>query len=129
MARRREPGDSGRDALRALKRRLSDVVYRALQADLVDEQDPRRSTEEQGTVELGVRITDAAVASETTVVCRELRTDGPVVAPGAGRSGSIATASSAGSPTCPSWGIHSSCGSASPGIAALSMAANDPPVK
>ena len=35
MQRRRERGDSGREALRALKRRLSDVVYRALQADLV----------------------------------------------------------------------------------------------
>ena len=34
MARRREHGDSGREALRALKRRLSDVVYRALRADL-----------------------------------------------------------------------------------------------
>lgn len=37
MARRREHGDSGRDALRALKRRLSDVVYRALRADLADD--------------------------------------------------------------------------------------------
>jgi transposase len=34
IARRVEGGDSGREALRALKRRLSDVVYRALQADL-----------------------------------------------------------------------------------------------
>jgi transposase len=33
MTRRRERGNSGREALRALKRRLSDVVYRALQAD------------------------------------------------------------------------------------------------
>jgi transposase len=37
MARRREHGDSGREALRALKRRLSDVVYRALRADLADD--------------------------------------------------------------------------------------------
>jgi transposase len=37
MARRREQGDSGREALRALKRRLSDVVYRALRADLADD--------------------------------------------------------------------------------------------
>jgi transposase len=36
MARRREHGDSGREALRALKRRLSDVVYRALRADLAE---------------------------------------------------------------------------------------------
>lgn len=34
ITRRVEGGDSGREALRALKRRLSDVVYRALQADL-----------------------------------------------------------------------------------------------
>jgi transposase len=37
MARRREHGDSGREALRALKRRLSDVVYRALRADLAED--------------------------------------------------------------------------------------------
>jgi hypothetical protein len=34
ITRRVEGGDSGREALPALKRRLSDVVYRALQADL-----------------------------------------------------------------------------------------------
>jgi len=33
IARRRAQGDSGREALRVLKRRLSDVVYRALRAD------------------------------------------------------------------------------------------------
>jgi transposase len=33
IARRREQGDSSREALRVLKRRLSDVVYRALRAD------------------------------------------------------------------------------------------------
>lgn len=33
IARRREAGDSKREALRVLKRRLSDVVYRALRAD------------------------------------------------------------------------------------------------
>jgi transposase len=33
IARRRAQGDSGREALRVLKRRLSDVVYRALTAD------------------------------------------------------------------------------------------------
>jgi len=33
MARRKAQGDSGREALRVLKRRLSDVVYRALKAD------------------------------------------------------------------------------------------------
>lgn len=34
IARRKATGDSGREAVRILKRRLSDVVYRALQADL-----------------------------------------------------------------------------------------------
>lgn len=34
LARRRAPGDSSREALRILKRRLSDVVYRALRADV-----------------------------------------------------------------------------------------------
>jgi len=33
LARRRANGDGGMEALRVLKRRLSDVVYRALQAD------------------------------------------------------------------------------------------------
>jgi len=35
MTRRKESGDSGREALRILKRRLSDVVYAALRADVV----------------------------------------------------------------------------------------------
>jgi transposase len=34
MARRKASGDSGVEALRALKRRLSDVIYAALLADL-----------------------------------------------------------------------------------------------
>lgn len=34
MARRKAGGDSGLEALRVLKRRLSDIVYAALQADL-----------------------------------------------------------------------------------------------
>jgi transposase len=34
MERRRAGGDSGMEALRVLKRRLSDVVYAALRADL-----------------------------------------------------------------------------------------------
>jgi len=34
MERRKAGGDSGREALRVLKRRLSDVVYAALRADL-----------------------------------------------------------------------------------------------
>ena len=34
MARRKAGGDSGLEALRVLKRRLSDVVYAALRADL-----------------------------------------------------------------------------------------------
>jgi len=34
IARRKAGGDSGLEALRVLKRRLSDVVYRALLADL-----------------------------------------------------------------------------------------------
>lgn len=34
IARRRAQGDSSREALRVLKRRLSDVVYRALMADV-----------------------------------------------------------------------------------------------
>jgi transposase len=34
MDRRKASGDSGLEALRVLKRRLSDVVYVALQADL-----------------------------------------------------------------------------------------------
>jgi transposase len=34
IARRRANGDGGLEALRVLKRRLSDVVYRALRADL-----------------------------------------------------------------------------------------------
>jgi hypothetical protein len=33
IARRRANGDGGLEALRVLKRRLSDVVYRALRAD------------------------------------------------------------------------------------------------
>lgn len=35
MTRRKEGGDSGREAMRILKRRLSDVVYAALRADVV----------------------------------------------------------------------------------------------
>jgi len=35
MARRKASGDSGLEALRILKRRLSDVVYAALQADII----------------------------------------------------------------------------------------------
>ena len=34
LARRRAQGDGGLEALRVLKRRLSDVVYRELHADL-----------------------------------------------------------------------------------------------
>jgi hypothetical protein len=34
MERRKAGGDSGREALRVLKRRLSDVVYAALRQDL-----------------------------------------------------------------------------------------------
>ena len=34
MTRRKAAGDSGLEALRVLKRRLSDVVYAALRADL-----------------------------------------------------------------------------------------------
>ena len=34
MLRRKASGDSGLEALRVLKRRLSDVVFAALQADL-----------------------------------------------------------------------------------------------
>ena len=34
LARRKADGDGGMEALRILKRRLSDVVYRALIADL-----------------------------------------------------------------------------------------------
>jgi hypothetical protein len=33
LARRKTAGDGGMEALRILKRRLSDVIYRALQAD------------------------------------------------------------------------------------------------
>ena len=44
-------------------------------------------TEEQGTVELGVRITDAAVAGETTVVFADLVVDGPGRCPGCGLVG------------------------------------------
>jgi transposase len=45
MARRKSGGDSGREALRVLKRRLSDVVYAALHADLAAKQqtDPMRA--------------------------------------------------------------------------------------
>jgi len=35
MARREEGGDSGRQAMRVLKRRLSDVIYAALRADTI----------------------------------------------------------------------------------------------
>ena len=42
MTRRKAAGDSGLEALRVLKRRLSDVVYAALRADLGYE-DPTRS--------------------------------------------------------------------------------------
>ena len=35
LARKQEHGESGREALRCLKRRLSDVVYRQLQDDLI----------------------------------------------------------------------------------------------
>ena len=35
MTRRKESGDSGREAMRVLKRRLSDVIYAALRADAV----------------------------------------------------------------------------------------------
>jgi len=38
MARRKSGGDSGREALRVLKRRLSDVVYAALHEDLTANQ-------------------------------------------------------------------------------------------
>jgi transposase len=44
-------------------------------------------TEEQGTVELGVRITDAAVAGQTTVVFADLLVDGPGRCPGCGVAG------------------------------------------
>jgi hypothetical protein len=37
IARRRAHGDGGLEALRILKRRLSDVVYRALKADAANE--------------------------------------------------------------------------------------------
>jgi hypothetical protein len=37
IARRRANGDGGLEALRVLKRRLSDVVYRALKADAANE--------------------------------------------------------------------------------------------
>jgi transposase len=40
MARRKAGGDSGLEALRVLKRRLSDVVYAALHADLAAKQQP-----------------------------------------------------------------------------------------
>jgi transposase len=40
MDRRKAGGDSGLEALRVLKRRLSDVVYAALQADLAAKQQP-----------------------------------------------------------------------------------------
>lgn len=36
IARRKAAGDGGMEALRILKRRLSDVVYRAFQADAYD---------------------------------------------------------------------------------------------
>ena len=38
LARRRANGDGGLEALRVLKRRLSDVVYRALKADATTHQ-------------------------------------------------------------------------------------------
>ena len=38
LARRKANGDSGLEALRVLKRRLSDVVYRALVADVTAQQ-------------------------------------------------------------------------------------------
>jgi hypothetical protein len=37
IARRKAQGDGGLEALRVLKRRLSDVVYRALKADAAAE--------------------------------------------------------------------------------------------
>ena len=37
ITRRKAQGDGGREALRVLKRRLSDVVYRALNADAATE--------------------------------------------------------------------------------------------
>lgn len=40
MDRRKAGGDSGMEALRVLKRRLSDVVYAALRADLASAGDP-----------------------------------------------------------------------------------------
>lgn len=40
MARRKAGGDSGLEALRVLKRRLSDVVYAAMQADLATKRQP-----------------------------------------------------------------------------------------
>jgi predicted ATPase len=40
LARRRANGDGGLEALRALKRRLSDVVYRALRTDATIELRP-----------------------------------------------------------------------------------------
>ena len=63
------------------------------------------------TVELGVRITDAAVAGETTVLWCELVVEGRGGARAAGWSGSTATASSAVSATSRWSGIPSSCGS------------------
>ena len=43
------------------------------------------------TVELGVRITDAAVDGETTVLWCELLTDGPGACPGCGLVGVLAS--------------------------------------
>jgi transposase len=40
MGRRKASGDSGREALRVLKRRLSEFVYAALQADLANNAEP-----------------------------------------------------------------------------------------
>ena len=62
------------------------------------------------TVELGVRIIDAALAGETTVVFADLIVEGRGAARAAGWPGSIATASSAGSAMSRSSGIRSSCG-------------------
>jgi hypothetical protein len=38
IARRKADGDGGLEALRVLKRRLSDVIYQAQRADVIDRQ-------------------------------------------------------------------------------------------
>jgi transposase len=62
------------------------------------------------TVELGVRIVDAALAGQATVLWCELPTDGPGRCPGCGIAGTYRDSTERRVSDVPWSGTHSSCG-------------------